>query len=175
MSETRENATVRDCARAVNAAIERSGDDGAMLGTGLRLAVEPLLARPDLLTIGVKRPANHIDNSKYLYYDCALSMTLDQIPKGKVIPPHDHGIWEALFLLQGSLHHAVYERTDDGSVDGHAKLKTIEDRDLVPGEMTLVVPPAEIHGFTALEDETFILTIVGGNYKPTRHYYNVEK
>ena len=29
--------------------------------------------------------------------------------------------------------------------------------------------------FTALEEETFIFTIVGGNYKPTRHYYNADK
>ena len=131
------------------------------------------IERPDFMTLGVKRPANHIDNSKYLYYDGALSMTLDEIPKGKVIPAHDHGIWEALILLKGRLDHAVYERTDDGSVDGHAELRTIEDRELVAGELALVAPPAEIHSFTALEDETYILTIVGGNYKPKRHYYNV--
>jgi len=174
MSETSKSATVRDCARTVIAAIERGGNDAGLLSAGLLEATRPLLARPDLLTIGVKRPANHIDNSKYLYYDGALSMALDQIPNGKFIQPHDHGVWEALILLNGGLHHAVYERTDDGSKDGFAVLETIEDRDLANGEIALVVPPLDIHSFTALEDKTYILTIVGGDYKPKRHYYNVE-
>jgi hypothetical protein len=39
----------------------------------------------------------------------------------------------------------------------------------------MVIPPTEIRAFEALEDETFILTIVGGNYSPTRHYYNVDE
>ncbi|MBI09277.1 MAG: hypothetical protein CMM55_07105 [Rhodospirillaceae bacterium] len=69
----------------------------------------------------------------------------------------------------------VYDRLDDGSVDGHAELKTIEDKIYSPGEMAMVMPPAEIHSFEALEPETFICTIVGGNYSPIRHYYNAEK
>ena len=77
--------------------------------------------------------------------------------------------------MKGRLRHIVYDRMDDGSVEGHAALKTIEDRIYVPGEMAMVMPPAEIHSFTALEEETFICTVVGGNYKPTRHYYNADK
>ena len=53
---------------------------------------------------------------------------------------------------------------DDGSVDGHAELKCIEDKIFKPMEMAMVIPPAEIHSFTAQEEGTFILTIVGGNY-----------
>ena len=44
----------------------------------------------------------------------------------------------------------------------------------VPREIAMVVPPAEIHSFTALEDRTFVITVVGGEYKPMRHYYQVE-
>lgn len=123
----------------------------------------------------MKRPGNHIDNSKYIYYDGELSITLDQLPQGLDVPPHDHGVWEALALLKGRLRHIVYDRVDDGSIDGHAELKTIEDKVYAPGEMAMVMPPAEIHSFTALDAETFILTIVGGNYSPTRHYYNADK
>ena len=89
--------------------------------------------------------------------------------------PHDHGVWEALIIVKGRVHHTVYDRIDDGTVDGHAELKTVEDRDCIPGEIAMVIPPTEIHAFEALEDETFILTIVGGNYSPTRHYYNVDE
>ncbi|NKB56204.1 MAG: hypothetical protein GKS00_07695 [Alphaproteobacteria bacterium] len=167
--------SIRDCASAVVDVIERNADDDAGLRAGLLEATQPFLGRPDLFSLGVKRPGNHIDNSKYIYYDGELSMTLDQLPHGMVVPPHDHGIWEALVILKGRLRHVVYDRIDDGTVAGHADLETIEDRVYVPGEMAMVIPPAEIHSFTALEEETFIFTIVGGNYSPTRHYYNVDK
>lgn len=166
--------SIRDCATAVIAAIDRAGDDGAALRAGLLDATRPFLRRPDLFSLGVKRPGNHIDNSKYIYYDGEVSITLDELPHGLVVPPHDHGVWEALVIVRGRLHHAVYDRIDDGSVEGHAELKTIEDRECMPGDLAMVIPPAEIHSFTALEPETYILTIVGGNYSPTRHYYNVE-
>ena len=83
------------------------------------------------------------------------------------MPPHDHGIWEALVILKGGLHHEVYDRMDDCSVDGYAELKCIEDKIFKPMEMAMVIPPAEIHSFTAQEEGTFILTIVGGNIRPT--------
>ena len=54
-------------------------------------------------------------------------------------------------------------------------IKQIEDKTFMPMELAMVIPPAEIHSFTALEDDTYILTIVGGNYATNRHYYNVEE
>ena len=175
MSSAADQATIRDSARAVLAAIESWGNDADKLRQGLLDATQGLRRRPDLLQLGTKRPANHIDNSKYLYYDGQVSITLDQMPKGKVIPPHDHGIWEALVICRGRLRHSVYERLDDGKVEGHAELKTLEDREFSPDEIAMVVPPSEIHSFTALEDDTYVITVVGGNYSPIRHYYNVEK
>ena len=167
--------SIKECADAVRQAIADNKDNLEGLRTGLLEAARPFISRPDLFVLGTKRPANHIDNSKYIYYDGELSITLDQLPKDMVVPPHDHGVWEALCLLKGRLHHLVYDRLDDGSVDGHAELKTIEDKIYSPGEMAMVMPPAEIHSFEALEPETFICTIVGGNYSPIRHYYNAEK
>ena len=58
------------------------------------------------------------------------------------------------------------------SKEGYAKLQVIDDRVLQPGEMSIVAPPAEIHSFTALTDDTWSVTIVGGCYKPDRHYYD---
>ena len=162
--------SIRECADAVRAVIEENRDNTEALRTELLEAVRAFIARPDLFDLGVKRPGNHIDNSKYIYYDGELSITLDELPKDMVVPPHDHGIWEALVILKGSLHHAVYDRMDDGSVEGHAELKCIEDKIFKPTEMAMVIPPAEIHSFTAQEEGTFILTIVGGNYAANRHY-----
>jgi predicted metal-dependent enzyme (double-stranded beta helix superfamily) len=148
--------------------------DSDKLRRGLLEATQPLLARPDLMKLGTKRQANHIDNSKWLYYDGQLSLTLDEFPKDKLIPPHDHGIWEALILCSGRLSHTVYARADDGKVAGHAELRVVEDVELTRGEITMVVPPGDIHSFKALSDGTFVITIVGGEYSPTRHYYRTE-
>ena len=131
-------ATIRECAQTAIGVIAASGNDETALRSGLLNAMRPLLAREDLLTLGVKRPGNHIDNSKYLYYDGQLSITLDEFPNGKYIPPHDHGFWEALVVFKGRVRHCVYERVDDGTVEGHADLKTIEDREYVPGEIAMV-------------------------------------
>ncbi len=167
--------SIRESAHAVIAAVGRDNGDPDSLRAGLLDALKPFIERPDLFSLGVKRPGNHIDNSKYVYYDGELSITIDQLPQGLVVPPHDHGVWEALCLLKGQLRHIVYDRLDDGTVEGHAALKAIEDKIYLPGEMAMVMPPAEIHSFEALEAETFICTIVGGNYSPTRHYFDAAK
>ncbi|MFN0304385.1 MAG: hypothetical protein ACKVQU_28965 [Burkholderiales bacterium] len=123
----------------------------------------------------MKREGNPITNSKYLFYDGLLQITLDELPHGKKIPPHDRGIWEALIVCSGRFTHTTYERTDDGNVSGHADLRAIEHRIYGPGEVALVVPPSDIHGFTASPgDPTFVMTIIGRQYTPTRRYYNVE-
>jgi len=168
--------SIRECSTRLMAVTAQHQADGdrERLRSGLLEAVVPLIARPDLLQLGVKRQANHITNSKHLYYDGQMSVTLDEFPNGKLIPPHDHGIWEAIIVCTGRLRHTVYERTDDGSVEGHADLRVVEDGVFVPREIAMVVPPAEIHSFIALEERTFVITVVGGEYKPLRHYYNVD-
>ena len=136
--------------------------DSAKLRQALLDATLPVSKRPDLYKIGVKRQANHIDNAKWLYYDEDLTLELDQFPKGKFIPPHDHGVWEALVLCSGALKHTTYERVDDRSVEGHSELKVVEEVVMKVGEIAMVVPPSDIHSFEALTDDTFALTIVGG-------------
>lgn len=176
MSKLGDDHSVRASARALIETIDQYNvdHDTQALRSGLLRATKPLLARPDLFQLGVKRQANHIDNSKWLYYDGQLSLTLDEFPKDKVIPPHDHGIWEAIVLCKGRLSHTVYERADDGKVEGHAELRVVEDVELERGAITMVVPPGDIHSFKALAESTFVITIVGGEYSPTRHYYRTE-
>lgn len=169
--------SVRSCAQALVEVIDayEFDRDAVKLREGLLSATRQLVQRPDLLSLGVKRQANHIDNSRYLFYDGQICLTLDEFPKGKQIPPHDHGIWEALVVCAGSLEHTVYKRVDDGTSQGHARLDVVEDVVMVPGEITMVVPPGDIHSFKALEDQTFVITIVGGEYAPKRHYYNTSE
>jgi len=167
-------STIRACAIAVAEAVARLGHDGARLSAALDAPFRALLARPDLLTVGVPRAGNHVANSFYLYYDGDLSILLFELTKGKRIPAHDHGNWESMGIYRGRVQHTVYERLDDGSVAGFADLRVTEDRVLEPGETVVIAPPADIHSFVALADETWGVTIACGTYKAERGYFQPE-
>ena len=164
--------SVRECARSIIAAIAKHGDDTAALGEALKGPISRLTELPGLLDQGVPRLANHVAMSKYLYFDGEMSMLLFEVPKGQSVQPHDHGVWETLSIYRGAVRHTVYSRTDDGAVDGRARLDVLDDRVLKQGDFAIVAPPDDIHGFTSLEDGTLGITVVAGPYKHLRHYYD---
>ena len=170
-AQTQDSYTIRDLADEVRRQMAVHGSDGPKLLEALRAPLTRILGS-DLSGVGVKREGNHIDESRYLYYDGEMSITFDHLPKDKDIPPHDHGIWEAMAIYSGQLRHTVYDRKDDGSREGYAELEVIDDRVLERRDMAIVAPPAEIHSFTALTDDTWSVTVVGGRYKDDRAYYN---
>jgi predicted metal-dependent enzyme (double-stranded beta helix superfamily) len=167
--------TVRECAQSIITGIDGAGNDSGKLGAAIREPMRRLMARSDLLMLGVAREGNNVAQSYYLYLDDLMSILLFQVPKGKVIQPHDHGIWESLFVYRGRIKHTIYTRTDDGSVPGVAALDIVEDRVIERGDGAVVAPPADIHGFTALADDTFGITVVNGRYKADRHYYQPDE
>lgn len=175
MSQSDSPSAIRTCAARMIRTVEafEQDRDADKFRQGLLDATLPVAQRPDLYKMGVKRQANHIENAMWLYYDDQLTLELDEFPKDKFIPPHDHGVWEALVLCSGSLKHTTYERVDDGSVEGHSELKVVEEVVMKVGEIAMVIPPSDIHSFEAVTEDTFVLTIVGGEYSPLRHYYNL--
>ncbi len=176
MSHPDTPGSIRTCAARMIHAVEVYERDGNSdkLRQALLDATLPVAQRADLYKLGVKRQANHIENAKWLYYDDQLTLELDEFPNGKFIPPHDHGVWEAIVLCNGSLKHTTYERVDDRSVEGHSELKVVEEVMMKVGDIAMVVPPSDIHSFEAMTADTFALTIVGGEYSPLRHYYNLQ-
>jgi len=176
MSHSNQAGSIRTCVAKMIRAVEIYEQDGnsIRLRQSLLDATLPVSQREDLYRLGTKRQANHIENAKWLYYDDQLTLELDEFPKGKFIPPHDHGVWEALVLCNGTLKHTTYERVDDKSVEGHSELKVVEEVLMKVGDIAMVVPPSDIHSFEAMTDSTFALTIVGGEYSPLRHYYNLQ-
>ena len=175
MSQFDNPSSIRTCVHRMILTIDNYAQDHdpIKLRQGLLDATLPVSQRSDLYKLGTKRQANHIENAKWLYYDDQLTLEHDEFPKGKFIPPHDHGVWEALVLCKGSLKHTTYERVDDRSVEGHSELKVVEEVMMKVGDIAMVVPPSDIHSFEAMTDDTFALTIVGGEYSPLRHYYNL--
>ena len=174
MSTVANEPTVRDCAKAVIDAVDKHGDDQAVLLSAIKGPIAELLQRDDLRDIGIPRQGNNVSFSRYLYFDGELSILLFEVPNDKAIPPHDHGVWEGFCVYRGRVQHKVYVRTDDGSVEGFARLDTVCDDIMEPGDVAIVAPPADIHSFKALEEGTLGLTIVNGPYKDERHYYQPE-
>lgn len=164
--------TVRECAEAVIAA-QRGHDAGpAAFLAAIRQPIAALLERDDLRGMGIPRQGNNVDWSQYLYFDGDLSFLLFEVPEGGRIPPHDHGVWELFAVYRGRMRHTVYRRTDDGATEGYATLEATDDRVMRAGESAIVAPPADIHGFAALDGGAMGLTVVSGAYKPDRHYYD---
>jgi len=165
---------MRDCAQKLIRLFDDRKGDQPELRDGILAITRTLIDRTDLTALGVKRQGNFVSNSKYLYYDGQLEVTLNQMPCDIPFPVHDHGTAEALIIYSGRLSHTVYERTDDGRREGHADLRVIDDRVLEHGDIVLMMPPVEIHSFKALTDDTFVLTVVEGQYKSDRHFYRPE-
>ena len=165
--------TNRQCAHAILDLIATQPVNNTTFLEQLAQALRRLMARPDFQSLGVKRQSNHTgDGSRWLYYDGETSIVVDKLPVGRLVPAHDHGVWEAICVYQGRLSHTTYVRTDDESKQGYADLKVVDDRILTAGDAVMLAPPTEIHSFHAVEENTSFLTVMGGPYKQFRNYFN---
>jgi predicted metal-dependent enzyme (double-stranded beta helix superfamily) len=167
--------SLREFANDVARGVEVSNGNAESLSAALRKPVQRLVERDDLLTLGLPRPGNNVAESWYLYFDGDLSVVLFKVPEAPAVQPHDHGIWESLFVYRGQIEHSLYERIDDGSRDGFAQLTRVRSAVLNKGDVALVAPPQDIHGFRALNGDTYGITVSQGAYKPERNYYRPDQ
>jgi hypothetical protein len=94
MQTVQSDYAMRRCAHALIQLLEEHRADEQKLRDGILAATRDLLEQPDLPALGAKRQGNFVSNSKYLYYDGQLEITLNQMPKDKRFPAHDHGTCE---------------------------------------------------------------------------------
>ena len=165
---------VRACALRIIEAMDRFASEPNKFSQSVVTALRDLSDVDDLADMGVPRQGNNVANSQYLYFDGDLSIILFEVPADTAVPPHDHGVWEAFCVYRGAVQHKVYTRADDQTVAGYAELEVLEDRKMQPGDVAIVAPPADIHGFCADEPGTLGITVMAGAYKPDRHYYQPE-
>ena len=81
--------------------------------------------------------------------DGSLSFSALVVPPGATTPVHDHLAWGLVGLYRGQQDEVVYQRTDDGTVAGHADLVVAQRNQLVPrGFYDLLPPTGDIHSVT---------------------------
>jgi predicted metal-dependent enzyme (double-stranded beta helix superfamily) len=163
--------SVRDYARRMISTLDQPRDSQAFRDA-LRSAMDDFLGRDDLLVLGVDRTANHQPWSSYLYYDGELTVAMSQISPGRAVPVHDHGmVWESVAVYRGSVEHRMYQPGSSGKGD----LELVEDAVLEMGDFRAMIPPADIHGLVAREDDTYILGAHVGHFDQNRRYYQPER
>jgi predicted metal-dependent enzyme (double-stranded beta helix superfamily) len=176
MSESQSVAqAIRKCANEVSAYVAASGGNPVPARKEILASVRMLLKRPDLLDIGLNRPAVNADSSRIIYYDPSIMFVLGYSKDaGRYDPPHNHGNWIVTGVYRGEVEYTDYKRLDDGSRPGYAEIEPVAHGILKPGDAELTPPPPhDIHS-NPMITENYMLVVIGGGFASKRIYYNPE-
>jgi predicted metal-dependent enzyme (double-stranded beta helix superfamily) len=172
VTQVGEKYSIRECARDLIRLLDANQNNLARAEEAAIPYLQRMLRQSDLLEYGVRREGNHTGESLWLYYDYDLQIMTAKMPLNTTVPVHNHGTWEVVGVYSGAIKYTMYERVDDRSQRFYSDLKVVEDRIMWPPDVSICPPPPhDVHGFTALTDDTIIIAVVGGSYAPTREYY----
>lgn len=101
------------------------------------------------------------------------------IPPDSTTPVHDHLAWGVVGLYKGEQEETVYRRIDRGDLEGHARLKVVEVRQLQPGDFYHLLPPdGNIHAVktTSIFASSVSIHVLGNDTGCTwRHKFDPEQ
>lgn len=167
---------IRKCANEVTGYVSAKNGDPMAARKEIIESIGTLLKRPDLIDVGLPRPAVNADSSRILYYDPSILFVLGYSKgEGRYDPPHNHGNWIATGVYRGEIEYTDYRRVDDGSRNGYAELEAVAHGVLKSGDVELTPPPPhDIHSNTMLT-ENYTLVVIGGGFASTRLYFDPDK
>ncbi|MFK7802738.1 MAG: hypothetical protein AB8G95_13970 [Anaerolineae bacterium] len=139
--------------------------------TAIRPNFETLLNNPDWLPEEFQQPATlpggmGRKTGMWLLYrsgDGGLAFSALVLSPGTKTPVHNHLAWGLVGLYKGLQSEVVFERTDDGSSDGHAQLVVSEENKLTPGDFYELMPENDIHQVETTSNEVSVSLHLLGN------------
>jgi predicted metal-dependent enzyme (double-stranded beta helix superfamily) len=78
-------------------------------------------------------------------------------------PPHDHGTWAVVAGVDGDEKNTFYEREDDRSRSGYAKLRVIGEKVFGPGDV-VAMPRGVIHSVVNESDDVSVSLHIYGTH-----------
>lgn len=95
---------------------------------------------------------------------------------GRGTPPHDHGTWGVVVGVAGDEVNVFWQRVDDGTRPGHAKLTRLGEKSFAPGD-AIAITPEIIHSVRNDSDRISVsLHVYGKNINFTgRSQFDVAK
>lgn len=136
--------------------IELSGQDEEARLAGIRPLIAGLAAEQDLFPTAAFPRAPGTPGGLFRLVEFsdqrgALYMSLGYT--GRINPPHTHASWALVAGVSGGVeHNVIYDRIDDGSVDGEAELRLREEIPVGPGQIG-TVETGQYHTIEVVSDE----------------------
>ena len=154
----------------VKVILKESGVTDAGLGE-IAARMKALSIRQDLFEQGEWReptPGGNTIGSYRLHAEPGetLILSISQFSHERPTPVHTHNTWGVICGYRGVDHYEGWERVDDGSKPGHARLKEVVDRELGPGEAVYWLEyPKDIHRQQAHGGPSWELLLMGRSTK----------
>lgn len=168
--------SVRQCVAEIYNALDANGWSPQRAYSEVVAPLERLAGHDDLLETTLPVPSTgHSAEAQRIYWDGTINLLLARFAANEVVPIHNHGTWQVVGTYRGRVSYQAFRRRDDGGRAGYAELEITQDQVLGPGEFALVPePPDDLHGFTPVGGDMWMLVMVYGSYAPMRLYFDLE-